>query len=157
MSIDPGLHRQLDQLIGTWRTRGRILDTGETWEGVDIYEWFPGEQQFVHRVDVHILGSRTEAIEFFTPREGSADTFDQVSFDSTGQVDHAVGSFDTAGRYHNVAADARAVLTVEAPALMTAHWEMRRDDGTWTDWMDVEFTRIGEPRIEVRSKSDHTL
>jgi hypothetical protein len=30
----------------------------------------------------------------FTPRDDSADTFDQTSFDGDGSIEHAVGSFD---------------------------------------------------------------
>ena len=157
MGIEPALRANLDRLVGTWRTEGRIVDSGEEWHGHDIYEWFPGGQQLVHRVDVTIFGERSESIELFTPREGSADTFDQTAFAADGHVEHAVGRFDAAGRYLNDAGEARAVLAFDAPAAMSATWELRQPDGTWGDWMTVRFARIGEPHIEVRSKTDHTL
>ena len=159
--MDPQLHSQLSRLVGTWRTEGRTVDGGEhdgrTWTGHDIYEWFPGERQLVHRVDVHMLGGRKEAIEIFTPRDGSSDTFDQTSFDADGSIEHAVGSFDADGRYHNDLSEVRATLTFGGDDAMRARWEMRRPDGTWTDWMDVRLTRLADPHIEVRSKDDHTV
>jgi hypothetical protein len=150
------LRDRMNQLVGTWRTEGRMIDDGQTWEGFDIYEWFPGKRHMVHRVDVQIFGGRKEAMEFLTPRKGSPDTFDQTSFDADGTVERGVGHFDQEGRYHNNAAGARAVLTFHGHDLMTARWELQRADGTWADWMEVAFTRVGEPHIEVRSKVDHT-
>lgn len=157
MAIRPELHANLDRLVGTWRTEGRIVDSGEEWNGYDIYEWFPGEQQLVHRVDVTIFGERTESIEIFTPRDDSVDTFDQTAFAADGHVEHAVGSFDAAGRYHNDAGEARAILAFDAPAAMSASWQLHQPEDNWSDWMTVRFTRIGEPHIEVRSKPDHRV
>ena len=128
----------------------------QTWAGHDIYEWFPGERQLVHRVDVQIFGARKESIEIFTPRHDSADTFDQTSFAADGSIERAVGSFDAEDRYHNDAGEVRATLTFEGDDAMRTVWEMRGEDGTWTDWMDVRFTREAAPHIEVRSKDDHT-
>ncbi|MCK6066451.1 MULTISPECIES: hypothetical protein [Microbacterium] len=110
MTGDSTLQDQLDRLVGTWRTEGIIVGGsehgGHKWAGWDVYEWFPGARQMVHRVDVEIFGARKEAMEFFTPREASMDTFDQTSFDADGTVEHAVGSFDEHGRYLNDAGDA---------------------------------------------------
>lgn len=154
------LHAQMSRLVGTWRTEGRIFGGGEhegsTWHGYDIYEWFPGERHLVHRVDVQIFGGRKEAIEVFTPRDDPPDTFDQTSFDADGSIERSVGSFDADGRYRVDAGDARATLTFEGDDSMSTLWEMRREDGTWIDWMDVRFTREAAPHIEVRSKADHT-
>ncbi|KAA9156405.1 hypothetical protein F6B41_01995 [Microbacterium lushaniae] len=95
-------------------------------------------------------------MEFFTPREGSTDAFDQTSFDADGTVEHAVGSFDAHGRYLNDAGDARVILTFDAPDAMRAVWETRQPDDGWAEWMHVTFTRVADPHIEVRSKDDHT-
>ncbi len=161
MTIDKNLRDAMNRLIGTWRSEGHIIDggdhDGESWAGHDVYEWFPGGQHMVHRVDVEIFGGREEAIEFFTPRGGSTDTFDQISFDSDGSIEHAVGSFDADGRYHNVSDGMRAVLDFEAPDHMRAKWEQRLPDGIWVDWMLVTFERVTDPHIEVRSKGDHTV
>lgn len=158
--MNPRLHARMSRLVGTWRTEGRIVDggdhDGQSWGGHDIYEWFPGERQLVHRVDVRISGERKESIEVFTPRDGSPDTFDQTSFDADGSVDRAVGSFDAEDRYHNDAGEVRATLTFDGDDAMRARWEMRGSDGLWTDWLDVRFTRLADPHIEVRSKDDHT-
>jgi len=160
MAIEPDLRNQLNQLVGTWRSEGHVVGggehEGEVWRGFDIYEWFPGEQQMVHRVDVEIFGGRKEAMEFFTPHESSTDSFDQTSFDAVGTIERGVGSFDAEGRYHNDSEGARAVVTFHDGNSMSAHWELRQPDGTWVDWMNVSFTRLGEPHIEVRSKREHT-
>ena len=153
------LRSRMNRLVGTWRSQGRVVGggehEGEEWRGFDIYEWFPGEQHMVHRVDVDIFGGRKEALEFFTPRAGSSNSFDQTSFDAAGTIERGVGSFDAEGRYHNDAEGARAVVTFHDGNSMSAHWELRQEDGNWVEWMDVSFTRIGEPHIEVRSKRDH--
>ena len=155
------LHEQMQRLVGTWRTEGRFIDGGEnhgeTWHGHDIYEWFAGERQMVHRVDVHIFGARKEAIEFFTPRAGATGFFDQTSFDADGSVERGVGSFDNEGRYVNDAGEARAVLSFDSPEYMQATWKLCQPDGSWADWMHVTFTRIAPPHIEVRSKDDHSV
>lgn len=155
------LHDRLDRLVGAWRTQGRFIDGGEnhgeTWEGHDIYEWFPGERQMVHRVDVHIFGGRTESIEMFTPRADSTGFFDQTSFDADGTVERGVGSFDEEGRYVNDAGEARALLSFDGPDSMQATWKLRQPDGSWADWMHVTFTRIAPPHIEIRSKVNHDV
>ncbi|CAN5315966.1 hypothetical protein BH09ACT10_BH09ACT10_22880 [soil metagenome] len=152
------LHEHLDLLVGTWRTEGLIAaDDGhedEAWGGHDIYEWLPGGKHLAHRVDVEIFGERQESLEIFTPRAGSDGRFDQVSFEADGSVTHAVGWFDSDGRYHNDADEARALLTIENPDLMTAEWT-RLVDGTWRPWMSVTLTRVGPPNIAIRSKTDH--
>lgn len=150
----------MNRLVGTWRTEGRIVDGGEhdgvNWRGHDIYEWFPGAQLMIHRVDVEMLGEHKEAIELFTPRNMSADTFDQTSFDSDGSVEHGVGSFDGEGRYHNDVDTARATVSFDGSHSMRALWEMKLPDGAWSRWLSVSFTRIGPPHIEIRSKTDHS-
>lgn len=159
MSESEELREKMDRLVGTWRSAGRFIGgehAGADWSGYDIYEWFPGRRQMVHRVDVEIFGGRNEAIELFTPREGSATEFDQTAFNADGTVEHAVGSFDDKGRYRNDGEGIRATLTFHSRDEMRAHWEMRQPDGTWIDWMLVAFTRVGDPHIEVRSKDDHT-
>jgi predicted enzyme related to lactoylglutathione lyase len=157
MAMSDGLRRSLDRLVGTWRSEGRVVGgdgAGDTWGGVDVYEWFPGGAHLVHRVDVEIFGGRTEALEFFTPRP-DGDEFDQVSYDGDGRVSRAIGSFDDRGRYLNVAEQARATLEFLDADRMHAVWEQRDDNGAWNEWMRVDFTRVGAPRIEVRSKSTH--
>lgn len=158
MTLSVELHRSMSRLLGAWRTEGQIIDGGEhdghRWNGYDTYQWFPGEQMMVHRVDVTLLGERSESIEFFVPRTGDAQTFDQTSYAADGTVERAVGSFDSEGRYHNDLADARATLTFIGTATMQALWESRLD-GVWTDWMAVTFSRVGTPDIHVRSRTDH--
>lgn len=159
MSDEEELREKMGRLVGTWRSAGRLLAgerAGEEWSGHDIYEWFPGERQMVHRVDVEIFGGRKEALEVFTPREGSSTEFDQTSFNADGTVERAVGRFDSEGRYRYEGEGIRATLSFEGDDQMRGRWEMRQPDGTWIDWMLVLFTRIGDPHIEVRSKDDHT-
>jgi hypothetical protein len=157
MAINDSLREAMNRLVGTWRTEGRMLDgDGATWVGHDIYEWFPGGQHLVHRVDVEIFGTRKEAMEFLTPRKGSPDTVDQVSFDADGAVEKSVGYFSTEGRYCNDTGAARAVLSFDGPEAMSAHWQRREPGGPWVEWMQVSFTRLAPPHIEVRSKADHS-
>ncbi len=158
MTMNDDLRRSMSRLVGTWRTEGQIVDGGEQdgqrWSGYDVYQWFPGEQTMVHRVDVTMFGERSESIEFFTPRDGDGQSFDQTSYGADGTVERAVGSFDPDGRYHNDLPDVRATLTFTGTDTMRAHWESR-SDGAWTAWMVVVFTRIGPPDIVIRSRTDH--
>jgi hypothetical protein len=152
MALNEELQRSLDRLVGTWRTEGRMIDSGERWAGHDTYQWFPGDQILVHRVDVTMFGERIESIEFFVARDGEALTFDQTSYASDGTVERAVGSFDADGRYHNDLTDVRATVTWTDADTMRALWE-RKSEGAWAEWMDVGFTRVGEPDIVIRSRT----
>lgn len=158
MTLNDELHRSMSRLVGTWRTEGEIIDGGEQdgqrWNGYDSYQWFPGEQMMVHRVDVTMFGERSESIEFFIPRVGKAQTFDQTSYAADGTVERAVGSFDSEGRYHNDLEDVRATLTFIGTDSMQALWESRTD-GVWANWMNATFSRAGKPDIHIRSRTDH--
>ncbi|GAA4678300.1 hypothetical protein [Nocardioides nanhaiensis] len=110
----------------------------------------------MHRIDVEMGGQRNEGLEIFTPRGEGSSTFDQTSYNSDGTVEHATGSFDAQGRYHNDLPDSRATLTFVGDDLMRASWERRDARGDWVPWMEVELTREAEPHIEIRSKDDHS-
>jgi hypothetical protein len=110
----------------------------------------------VHRVDVEIFGARSESIEFLSPQDGS-DVFPQTSFDASGAIERGTGRFDDDGRYLNDPGGARAVVTFPTSTSMSAKWELQKEDGLWVPWMDVRFTRLGDPHVEVRSKDDHSV
>lgn len=47
-----------EPLIGSWGSSGRTVDAVDV-EGTDVYEWLPGRQFVVHRVDVRMGGEET--------------------------------------------------------------------------------------------------
>ena len=157
MRISEDGRAAMTRLVGTWRTEGTIVDgvsPGHAGAGYDIYEWFPGDAHLVHRVDVAIFGKRQESLELLTPRGDGSGVVDQVSFAADGTVEKSLGRF-SADRYVIDAGGARATLSFDGERSMRATWEIQHPDQTWHDWMHVRFTRIGDPRIEIRSKDAH--
>ena len=43
-----------EPLIGSWASSGRTVEPIVEIEGTDVYEWLPGQQFVVHRVDVRM-------------------------------------------------------------------------------------------------------
>lgn len=157
MRMSEDLRSAMTRLVGTWHTEGTIVDgveSGHAWGGYDIYEWFPEGAHLVHRVDVTIFGKRQESLELLTSRGDASDLVDQVSFAADGSVEKSLGRF-SADRYVIDAGGARATLSFDGERSMQATWEVQHPDQTWHDWMHVRFTRIGDPRIEIRSKDAH--
>lgn len=101
-------------------------------------------------------GQRSESLEILTPRGEDPTTIDQTSYGSDGSIEHATGSFDAEGRYRDDLPDARATLTFVGDDRMRATWERRDSRGDWVAWMELEFTRVAPPHIEIRSKDDHS-
>jgi hypothetical protein len=126
-----------EPLIGSWASSGRTVD-GVAVEGSDVYEWLPGEQFVIHRVDVRMGGEQVDVLEVIGERDG--DAFLMRSFEGSGGTALMRASVDDAGVWTFAGPTARATLTV-ADSTMTAYWE-RSVDGSWEHWMDMRFRRI---------------
>jgi hypothetical protein len=125
-----------EPLIGSWASSGRTVD-GVGIEGSDVYEWLPGGQFVVHRVDVRMGGEQVDVLEMIGERDGEA--FLMRSFDNHGGTALMRATVDDAGVWTFAGPTQRATLVV-AGSTMSARWE-REVDGAWEHWMDMEFRR----------------
>ncbi|MCA2213095.1 DUF1579 family protein [Jidongwangia harbinensis] len=146
MEITPaGRVRQLAPLVGRWRTFGTVF--GEdgapvmSVDGTDEYEWMPGGQWVIHRVDVAMGNDRARALELIGEPADDG-TFAMRAFDSSGSFDEM--RLTVHGRTMLAEGDrVRNTLTAaDTGRSMTATWERQTDGGAWIRWMDLTFQRI---------------
>jgi hypothetical protein len=128
--------RAWEPIIGSWAPSGQTVD-GVGIEGSDVYEWLPGRQFVVHRVDVRMGGEQVDVLEVIGERDG--DALLMRSFDHSGGTALMRATVDDAGIWTFAGPAARATLVV-ADSTMSAKWE-RNVDGAWEHWMDMEFRR----------------
>jgi hypothetical protein len=130
-----------EPLIGSWASAGRTVEPIVEIEGTDVYEWLPGRQFVVHRVDVRMGGEQVDVLEVIGERDG--DAFLMRSFDNHVGTALMRATVDEAGAWTFTGPAERASLVVaEDGASMAATWERSPDDGTtWEHWMDMRFRR----------------
>jgi hypothetical protein len=132
-----------EPLIGSWASSGRTVEPAIEIKGTDVYEWLPGRQFIVHRVDVRMGGEQVDVLEVIGERDD--DAFLMRSFDHNGGTALMRATVDEAGVWTFAGPTERATLVAaEDGASMSARWERRPDDGAaWEHWMDMRFRRIG--------------
>lgn len=127
-----------EPLIGSWASSGRtVAEPAIEIEGTDVYEWLPGKQFVVHRVDVRMGGEQVDVLEVIGERDD--DAFLMRSFDGNGGTALMRATVDDAGVWTFAGPAERATLVV-ADSTMSARWE-RNVEGAWEHWMDMEFRR----------------
>lgn len=136
----------LDLLVGQWNTRGHSVggsaDQSLEIKGTDKYEWLPGRRFVVHYVDVWMGEEKVNVVELIGPCGETADKLDMHSFSNDGrhEVMQAVQQSPRAWTFESD--DTRANLTIELDGRsMTALWERKTEDGTWTAWLEMQFAR----------------
>jgi hypothetical protein len=147
MPDPPAENRQLDVLIGTWRTEGVILgDDGSTEvgrvEGTDAYEWLGGHF-VIHRIDVSMGGEPVQGLEVIGPYDTEAGGFPTRAYDNQGGVQTSLATVEEDRVLEFGADGARATLRVSEDS-RTAHADwVRSDDGgeTWVPWMRLDLTK----------------
>jgi hypothetical protein len=129
-----------EPLIGSWASSGRTVEAVEI-EGTDVYEWLPGRQFVLHRVDVRMGGEQVDVFEVIGERDGEA--FLMRSFDRHGGTAVMRATVDDAGVWTFAGPAERATLVVAPDGeSMSARWERVRD-GSWEHWMEMGFRRTG--------------
>jgi hypothetical protein len=136
--------RALEPIVHKWRTFGHVLDESGAEvmkvEGTDEYEWMAGGQWIIHRVDVMMGDTRTQALELIgDPAEDG--TLTMRAFDASGSFDTM--TLTAQGRTFRTQGDGvRNVLTVaDDGASMAVVWERQSDDKSWFRWMEIGFDR----------------
>lgn len=139
---DPALKR-LDAFVGTWKTKGEIKTTDNNpaipIEGTDTYEWLPGGNFLIHRVDVRMGGEQIDSIEIigydpstgkypmhYFGHQGSTGVMHAIvegnTWTFTGETERFTGSFNESGD------------------VITGKWE-QVDESGWVHWMDIKLTK----------------
>jgi hypothetical protein len=140
--------RPLTPLVAAWRTSGIVLDENgaeiATIEGTDEYEWMPGGQWVIHRVDVMMGADRTRAIEMIGD-PGPDGTFTMRAFDASGAFDTMTLTVADL-RFHTEGDGVRNTLTAAPDGTsMAAYWERQLDDDSWVPWMRLTLLRQDVP------------
>jgi hypothetical protein len=134
--------RALEPMVRSWRTSGQVFDAdgAKTMrvEGTDEYEWMPGGQWIIHRVDVMMGDDHVQALELIgDPTEDG--TFTMRAFDASGGFDTM--SLTAQGRtFHTEGDGMRNTLNVaDDGTSMAVVWEQQTDDKSWFRWMEIGF------------------
>jgi len=134
--------RALEPIVNKWRTAGQVFDASGAEvmkvEGTDEYEWMPGGQWVIHRIDVMMGDDHTQALELIgDPAEDG--TFTMRAFDASGAFDTM--TLTVRGRtFHTQGDGVRNTLTVaDDGASMSVVWEQQTDDQNWFRWMELVF------------------
>jgi hypothetical protein len=136
--------RALDPIVKNWRTSGRMFDADGAEvmrvEGTDEYEWMPGGQWVIHRVDVMMGDNHTQALELIgDPAEDGS--FTMRAFDASGAFDTMTLTVRDR-TFHTEGDGVRNTLTVaDDGASMAVVWEQQTDDKSWFRWMEIGFER----------------
>jgi hypothetical protein len=123
--------RALDPIVKNWRTSGRMFDADGAEvmrvEGTDEYEWMPGGQWVIHRVDVMMGDNHTQALELIgDPAEDGS--FTMRAFDASGAFDTMTLTVRDR-TFHTEGDGVRNILTVaDDGASMAVVWEQQTDD-----------------------------
>lgn len=132
-------------LIGTWRTRGTVLDEDGTEiagvDGTDEYRWL-GDAWVIHHVDVRIGDDAVRQLEMIGPRDPASGVHPTHAYDGLGGgTETSTARVDGEGAWRFGSHSAYAVLRVDADAgHAEATWFRVLDDGP-REWMRLHFTR----------------
>ena len=142
----PAESKRLEALIGTWRTRGEVLDADgetpvETVDGHDHYEWL-GPTFVVHRIDVQMGAAHVQGLEIIGPYLPDQEAYFTRAYDNEGGEQTATATVDEDGVWTFRADGAKATLEIaEDGRSASARW-VRSDDGeTWRPWMRIRLNR----------------
>lgn len=137
--------RSLDALTGVWNSTGAMsAPDGSVLNvsGTDSYEWLPGKQFLIHRVDVQVGREKVDVIEVIGEYNESKEACAMHAFQNDGS--HAVmwASLDSNGSLLFADESIRATLASGSDGTsMSATWE-RFDGATWIHWMDMRFAKV---------------
>jgi uncharacterized protein DUF1579 len=137
--------RQLHFLTGQWNTSGIILGPDPTQaariHGTDNYEWVSGGHFLLHRVNVLMGDTPTEAVELigYDPETGK---FPMRSFDDNGNCTTMFGAMDAHGTFTIDGGKIRATLkpNLDASALDVL-WEQSEDVLHWEPWLKMTLEK----------------
>ena len=135
--------RALSIFVGTWNTEGEIAATPDRAASkllaTDIYEWLPGGQFLMHRVDARMGDAVSRSIEIYA-YDSDKNAFRSRSYDDRGMSEEF--DADLAGRKWTITgANLRfSGQFSEDTNALTGRWE-RRAGNEWARLMDIRLTR----------------
>ena len=137
--------KRLNFLAGSWHTSGEILKNADqpsaTIRGMDTYEWINDGFHLLHRVDVMMGDTRTEALEIIG-YDAEKRSYFLTSFDNMGETTTMYAQIPKPGVLAITDKLMRSTLTVgKTGKNMTAKWERSDDGKKWMPWMTMEFSR----------------
>lgn len=136
--------KSLDALAGVWNSSGEVSGPDGSViqvSGTDAYEWLPGGQFLIHRVDVYVGDEKVDVIEIIGGYDESRQACAMHAFQGDGSYSVMWASIDPNGNLIFADDTMRATLTGGSDGnSMEASWE-RFDGSAWIHWMDMHFMR----------------
>ena len=140
-------HQRLQALIGTWKTEGWTIETGEAparrIDATDTYEWLPGGFSVLHRVDAKVGDQTVEGAEIIGYDPARA-TYVTQYFGSDGPnaYEASLAEEDGALVWRMRSRDDRFTGTFSDDGnTIIGHWESAAEDSSWRPWMELTLTR----------------
>jgi hypothetical protein len=138
-------HKQLEPLIGDWRTSGSTIATASEpaieFNGTDSYEWLEGGFFVLHRVDVLLGGQPVKGVEtiWYDPPSGAYRTH---FVDVGGNTSAYEVRLD--GRTWTMASQSERFSGSfsEDRKTLSGRWERKGGGSNWELWMDVTLMRV---------------
>ena len=146
-------HARLDPLVGSWHTRGRAHRTPLSPEGdlemKETYEWLPGEQFLVHRLDGMHGKEETSCIEIMW-YDAASETYPMQTFYNNGTMNvwRAVeqnGGWLRAGEWtvKGSTLEVRCITRfADGGNTIDGRWEYSEDGVTWAPFWEVQSRRV---------------
>lgn len=136
--------KRLDAFAGTWKTEGEIkaIDgyPAVPVEGTDIYEWLPGGNFLIHKVDVRMGDEQVYTTEIIG-YDASTGTYVMHYFDHQGNSGKMAASVDS-DIWTFIGETERFTGSFnEAGDVISGKWK-RLDGDEWVDWMEITLSRI---------------
>ena len=132
---DPKPPKELDILVGHWKTSGTMIDDGSTFEATDIYEWMAGGFFLLHHVEARMGGADVRTLEVIGANPGG-NGYRSWSFDNAGGA--ATYQERLEDRKWSIDGDTerfRGEVSADGKTL-EGRWSQKRDGG-WVPWMDI--------------------
>jgi catechol 2,3-dioxygenase-like lactoylglutathione lyase family enzyme len=138
--------RQLDLLVGSWRTRGSTRQApgapAAEIDAVDTYEWLPGGFALLHRVDARVGDEHVVGAEIigYDPDGGGYRT-QYFGSDGPAAYDASIGEIGGALTWTMRSKTDRFTGTFSDDGnSITGHWELL-EGFDWRPWMDITLSR----------------
>lgn len=137
-------YEQLNRFVGLWNTTGKIIATGLApsvdINGIDRYEWLPGEYFLLHQADVYIGKEKSQTHEVIG-YDRAREIYTMQHYNSQGD-----SGFMTATLANNVWMFTGETLRFTGgfhtnDTIFSGIWEQRNEDGNWAHFMDIKLTR----------------
>jgi Protein of unknown function (DUF1579) len=139
--------RRLEPLVGRWKTEGLTKETPAAEalriDAFDTYEWVHGGFALLHLVDARVGDEKVDGAEIigYDPARGLHVT-QYFGSDGPSAYEAELEEQGDALVWRMWSANDRFTGTFDDDLeVLTGHWELVDEQGTWRPWMDITLTK----------------